>query len=378
MVQNSSAREFYHVGLGKVVATVLQALFYILFAALLDPESYGELSVILALAGTFATVSRFGLNWSIQVYQAKKNSTVSDQIKTLFIITTSAAALILLPIDALAAVMCVGMSFFIMNQQNLLGLRKYKKFMINSMIKSGLFFVIPIVLYFVLEIPGIVLGMAIASFIGSIPLFRDLKIRSFVNLKNYFKVLFQNYLIDLSGLSLMLDKLLIAYLFGLFVVGVYQFNLQILLALGALPGILGSYLISEESSGATHKKISYLVILASIGLAIGVIILSPFLVNEFFPKYSDGILALQILSLTIIPQSVGTIYGSKLLARESTKVGFVSLTSVGTLLILVAVIGSSYGLEGLSLAILFSTIISTVFFYVLYRIKDKQAFPENK
>ena len=366
MTQNNSAKNFSYVGIGRVSGIILQGIFYLLFASLLDPASYGELNVIIALAGTFVVVSRFGLNLSLQVYQAKKKSEIADQIKTLFVITTAIASLILLPIDVFAAVLCVGISFFILNQRNLLGLLQYKKFMINNILRNILFLIIPIILYFILEIPGIVLGMAIASLIGSIPLFTDLKLRSFVGLRNYYKVLIQNYILDLHSLSFMVDKLVISYLFGLFIVGIYQFNLQILLALGVLPSVLGSYLISEESRGAIHNKISSLIILGSVVLAIIVIILSPFFVNEFFPKYSDGIFSLQIIVLTIIPQSINTFLVSKLIGRESTKVGYVSLTYLVSLIALIYFLGNFYGLEGLSLAVLISTMIATIFYYVLY------------
>jgi len=367
MKLDDAFKNFSYVGIGRVFGIILQAIFYLLFASLLEPESYGELNVVIAIAGSFAVVSRFGLNLSLQVYQAKKKSEIADQIKTLFVISTSVAALILLPIDVFAAVLCVGFSFFILNQQNLLGLRQYKKFMINAILRNILFLIIPIILYFIFDIPGIVLGMAIANIIGSIPLFTDLKLRSFGGLRNYYKVLIQNYISDLSQLSLMLDKLVISYLFSMFIVGIYQFNLQVLLALGVLPNVLSSYLISEESSGVSHKKIKSLVILGSVILAIIVIILSPFFVNEFFPKYSDGIFSLQIIVLSIIPRTISTLFWTKLLARESTKVGYVSLTYLASLIILISLLGEFYGLEGLSIAFIFSSIINTIFYYILYR-----------
>ena len=367
MSHNASIKNFSFIGIGKFVSIIVQALFYLFFAAVLEPEKYGELNVILALALTFATVSRFGLNFSLQVQQAKKNIGFSDQINTLFIILTSIAALILVPIDIFAAVLCFGASLFIMNQQNLLGLRQYKKFMINSILKSVLFFIIPILLFFVLDIPGIVLGMAIASLIGSFPFFKDLKLKPLTDIKKHFKVLSQNYIIDLLGLSILVDKLLISHLFGFFIVGIYQFNLQILMAISALPGVLGSYLISEESAGESHRKISYLVVLTSILLAIGVIFLSPFIVNQFFEKYSEGIFALQIMTLSIIPQSIWAIFSAKLFAKESIRIGYISIVNVGIILILMTILGEFYGLVGLSISVLISSIVVALMGYFFNR-----------
>jgi len=367
MAEESSTKNFSYISIGRLIALFLQALFYLLFAKLLEPGLYGELNVALALAGTFATISRFGLGYSLQVSQSKKEYEVSDQIKTLFLVTTSAASLILIPIDVFAAILCFGSSLFLMYQQDLMGLRKYKNFMVSSILKSVLFFVIPILLYFALEIPGIVLGMAIASIIPSLSFFKDFKAKSFSGLKNRYKVLFQNSLIGISGLSVMVDKLLISYLYGFSTVGVYQFNLQVLTALQVLPGVLFLYLISEESTGATHGKINKLVILAAVGIAITVIVISPFLVDMFFPKYVEGVFGLQLMVLTIIPQSLGASFGAKLIARESTKIGYISLLNIGILLFLISVLGDSYGLVGLSLAVLISTSIAVILSYVLYR-----------
>jgi len=365
MNQNNTTKNFSYLGVGRAIGLILQALFYLLFAALLDPELYGQLSVILALGATFATISRFGLNYTLQVYQSKKKLESSYQVKTLFIISTGVAALILLPINVFSAMFCFGLSLFTMYQQDLLGLHQYKKYMINSIVRGVMFFVLPIILYYFLEIPGVVLGMTISSFVVGIPFFKNFKFKSFIELKNHFKVLIQNFLVDVSGLSIIIDKLLISYLFGFFIVGVYQFNLQILMALQALPGILFLYLISEESSGATHRKLGYIIILASVVIALMVIALSPIFVQEFFPKYSEGIFSLQIMVLSIIPQSISSIFYAKLIAKESTKVGFVSLFSVGSVLALITLLGETFGLLGLSLAVLFSAIFTLIFMYFL-------------
>jgi len=374
MKQNSSIKNFSFLGIGRIVTIVLQAFFYLLLAAFLDPEIYGELSVIVALAGTFSVISSFGLNLSLQVYQAKKNSNVSAQITTLFLISTSIASLILLFIDPIAALLCICLSFFSLNQYRLLGLKKYKKFMIFSILKSGTFFIIPISLYFVFDIYGIVLGMAISNFIGSLPVFRNITIKSFFDLKNYYKILINNFGVVASGsLSHTVDKLVIGSLFGFFIVGVYQFNLQVFLALSALPGILGSYLVTEESSGVGHRKLSFYVVLGSILLAVVAIILAPILVPVFFPKYSEGISALQVLVLTIIPISINVIYHSKLIAKESTKIGFELIVKIGSLLLFIVVLGGSFGLIGLSFAVLLSISCTTLFIYLLYQRENRVA-----
>jgi len=368
MEKDSAIRNFSFVGIGKIVTIALQALFYLLFASILGPGNYGQLSVIIALAGTTSTISRLGLNVSLQVYQAKEKSELIQRIKTLFLLSTAIGAIVLLPISIIVSMLCIGLSFFAMTQAEHLGLRKYKQFMISNVLRGGLFFVLPFILYFIMEIPGIVLGFAIANLVSSIPLMKTIKIQSFIPLKSNFKALAQNYLLDSAGsLWFMSDKLIIASFFSLTIVGIYQFNLQVLFALTVLPAILSSYLITEESVGITHGKINRLTIIASIVLVIVSIIASPYFVNSLFSKYSEGIFPLQILLVTIIPLTLSSIFESKLLSMESKKIWLVPTVKTGILFILLVILSQFYELVGMSLAILISSSIGTILGYIFIK-----------
>jgi len=371
MSENTS-KNFSFISIGRIAAVSLQAIFFIVFASLLDPTVYGELNLIIAIAGTAATFSRFGLNQTLQIYRAKNNSVISDQINTLFVITTGITAIILVAINPLSAILCIAMSFFAMNLQNLLGLRRYKQFMLVSILKSALFIVLPIVFYYVLDIPGIVLGMAISHFVASIDYFKKLRIKPFFELKNNYKILINNFGVDSVSFSFLIDKIIIAHMFGVYFVGIYQFNLQIFLALAVLPNILLSFLLTEESMGVSYKKLNFLVIIASIILAVSVIVFAPAGVTKFFPKYSEGILGLQILIISIIPESFQAILNAKLMAQESTKVGLSAIIRISTFLILIAILGHLYGLVGLSLSVLISIIINVLFLLFLSQRKVKQ------
>ena len=216
--------------------------------------------------------------------------------------------------------------------------------------------------------------MAIASFITTIPFVKEIRIKSFFDLKNYQKVLMSNFGVDAAGaLPVYLDKLLIAPLFGFFVVGIYQFNLQILFVLAALPSVLRMFLLTEEASGITHRKMAKLVVLGSVALTALSIVLAPSFVNEFFPKYSEGIPSLQIILLTALPISVGVIFSARLMAKESTKIGYSVFVKVPILLVLLGILGNVYGLIGLSLAYLISTIINTAFLFILYKKMENES-----
>ena len=362
--------KFSFVMIGRMVSAGLQALFYLVFAAVLDPESYGNLSYLIALAGTFSVISRFGLNLSSTVYQAKNDSSLSNSINVLALITTSAASIILLAFDIFAAILCLGMSMFVMNVYNLLGLKEYKKYMRMEIIRGVLLISIPIGFYFIMDISGILLGMAIGYLLCSFHFFRTISFKGKIlqNVKSNFTILLHNFGVDFSTYGpRFVDKLVVFPILGSTTLGIYQLNMQLLFGLEVLPLALHSFLLSEEANGVKHNKIIHLVILTSVIIAILAIFIGPFFIGEFFPKYSEGITSLQILIISIIPLTISAIIAAKLQAKESTIVGYSALVRVGSLLILIAVLGSVFDLIGLAISVLFSSIFYSIFLYIMLR-----------
>ena len=222
-------RNISFVTIGNAVSTGLQAIFYLAIATILEPELFGEMSYLIAIAGTFSLFSRFGLNQSVTVYQAKKNATLSNQINVLAAITSGGASIVLLFINEYAAILCLGLSFFIMNQHNIWGLKKYKRGMFYAITKALLILAVSIPLFYVFEIPGILIGLAISNFIASFDFMKSFrKIQSFNLVKQNFNVIIHNFGVDVSSnLPRIVDKMLIAPLFGFFFVGIYQFQMKI-------------------------------------------------------------------------------------------------------------------------------------------------------
>ncbi len=361
---------FFLVSSGRIISSGLQAVFYIIFAIILSPEEYGNLSYLIAIAGVASIVSRFGLTHSVVIFQAKSDYSTVNQINLLVLITTSIAAIILIPIDIFAAFLTLSSSVFLMYIHNLLGLKNYKKYVSWNLFKGTLIVIIPIIGYYLFQLEGVLFGMAIAYLISSLPFFQNLSFeKNFIqNIKTNFKIFLHNFGVDAStNLVKFIDKLVIAPIAGFAILGIYQLNLQILIGLEILPIALHSYLLSEESSGIKHRKTITMVILFSILLVISIIFLSPFLIPEFFPQYEDGIQSLQILVISLIPLTISSILNAKLQARNSTKVGFSAIIRIGSLIILLLILGSQYGLLGLSYSVLFSTILNTMFLIYIFK-----------
>ena len=359
--------------LNRLITVGLNAIFWLLAANLLEPKDYGEIGFLIALAGLFYLISGFGASQSIVVFRAKKDET-ADAINLLMLISTSSASLLLILFSKEAALFCLGYSFFVLIQVNLLGLKKYKAFFYNGLIKGSLTISLPFLFYFFLDTTGLIAGLAFANLLSVGYYIKSLKFSQvyFYKIKENFKVLLNNFAAELSnGLPRVVDKVLIAPLFGLFIIGIYQLNSQILFGLEVFPLALQLYLLSEESSGVRHRKlIKYFITIICL-ITIVAILFVPYVINELFQNYREGIVSLQILLVSLIPLSISYVFQSKLQARKSTTIGYSLVIRIGSLAILIIVLGNYLGLVGLSLAFLISTILNSLYLYSIYRKLNK-------
>ena len=372
MEKPGSFKNFSFIAFSRVIGGGLQAAFYFIFAAILSPTQYGELSYYIGIAVTLSIFFRFGFPHSISVFIGKNEENLSNQINSLAFILSVCASIVLLFFNYYVAFLTLGISFFIMNQFNLLGLKKYKRHFFIALLKGLGILIIPVILYFVLDLSGILLGMAIGHIIASIDYIKSIKlIKNFSLLRSKFPVLLHNFGIDASSnLTRSIDKIIIFPILDLSLIGIYSLNLQLLFGLEMLPLALHSFLLSEESSGNSTKKLQILVVFLSILITIIAILLSPFLITQFFPEYSEGIPSLQIMIISLIPLTFAAIFSAKLQSRESTKIGYSALIRIGSLIIFILTIGSWFELLGLSLSVLFSASLYSLFLFYLY-LKNK-------
>ena len=86
------------------------------------------------------------------------------------------------------------------------------------------------------------------------------------------------------------------------------------------------------------------------------------LLPSFFPQFIETTIAIQILSIAIIPATIGTFYESKLLSLEKGKFPIISKT-LGIIIIISGflILGPIFGMTGLATTIVISSIIQTIF-----------------
>ena len=374
-MKTDSLKNFSYVAIGRSVGAGLQGIFYLLFAILLSPDVYGQMSYLIAIAGTFSIVSRFGLPFSATVTLAKKNQGIANQLNVLLQIKTGAASAVLLFINIYAALLCLALSFFVMTQHNLLGIKEYKKFGWNVILKGILIIIIPVSLYFVFDLSGIILGMAIGNLLVSLNWLKSLQrqVFSFKDIKRNYKILIHNFGLDSSlNLPRVVDKIVIVPLVGFAMTGIYQFNLQILFVMEILPNAIHAFLLSEMSQENKNKKPIYFAIISAGLLSLLVIILAPFVIELFFSKFQEGVLGLQIMAISLVPLTISAIFSARLQAMESTKIGYSAIVRIGSLLSLIVFLAEPYGFLGLGLAVLISILLNTVFITILYYKLEKR------
>jgi len=110
----------------------------------------------------------------------------------------------------------------------------------------------------------------------------------------------------------------------------------------------------------------YLAVIGAGLLTLLVIFTSPTVVDSLFPKFQEGIFALQIMVIAMIPLTISAILNAKLQAKESTKIGYAAIVRIGSLLGFIIILGEQYGLVGLSLSVVFSTLLNAAFLSILY------------
>ena len=89
------------------------------------------------------------------------------------------------------------------------------------------------------------------------------------------------------------------------------------------------------------------------------------IIPVLFPKFIDTTIAIQIVSIVVIPATIGVFYESKLLALEKGKFPIIA-KSMGIIALVSGflTLGPIYGMIGLAVSFVISSILQTVFIII--------------
>jgi O-antigen/teichoic acid export membrane protein len=365
------------IGLGDIVGVAISSIFWFYLASVIEPHEYGEIHFFLSMAAIASSIALFGTQESITVLTAKGHK-IQSGLNIISLGISSITSLFLIIFFQRIDVGIIVFAFVIntLSIGDLLGKKQFFKYSQYNILQKSLTLVLGIGFFYAFGPSGIIYALAISYsiyLIRIIKTFQEVPI-NFKLIKEKSNFLSHNYMMHLAGnFGSQVDKIIVVPLFGSAVLGNYSLALQVITVFTVFTTIVFKFLLTQESSGMQNRALSIIVIIISIIISLAGIFLSPLLIPNFFPKYVDAGVAIQIMSLSIIPITITTIYTSRLLSKEKSKFVLIG-TSLGvvTLVSGIIILGSMYGTMGISISFVLSTIVESIYL-VLMMIKFKRS-----
>jgi len=360
------------IGFADIVGSAISGLFWLYIASQLNPDVYGEIIYFISIAGLAQLVSLVGSSNALTVYTAKNVKIQS----TLFLISILAAAISLVIITIFlnrldAGLLAVGFIVFSLVNSVILGKKLFVKYAKLILSQKILTLILGLGLYFVFDVYGIIYGLAL-SYIPHLVIF----VKEFSRTKIDFALLkprkgfiINNYVMSLTaGLGGTIDKLIIAPVLGLALLGNYSLALQMFTIMMMFSAVVYKYLLPSDASGESNKKIRQIALVISIIITILGVTVLPNVIDWLFPKYVDATHAIQIMSLGVVPGTIAILYSSKFLGMEKSKFVMIpKLVSLGVLIGGFLYFGPIYGTIGLAWIIVTISAWEAIFLFTMDR-----------
>jgi O-antigen/teichoic acid export membrane protein len=359
-------KEILSLSVGDYGGAIIVSAFWFLLAFLISPEEYGEIHYFIGIAGLAFSISLLTTQETIVVYTAKNVKLAP----TLFLISLIAGGIAAVVITALFS--RVDSSFlllgFIVNDLAIgyiVGKKLFTKYPKYFLLQKSLTFVLGISFFYLFGIEGIIFAIALSygHFLFIIAkVFRKSSI-DFSLLKKHRGFIGNNYFMNVSGaVRSHIDKIIIVPLIGFEILGNYALALQIYAVLMIFSNIIYRYALPHDASGTNTRKIKLIGLSYAVGVSMLGFTILPMIVPQIFEKFNDIGPAIQIISLAIIPTTIGLFYTSQILGREKSSVILASriLGSISIIAMLV-VLAPLYGMVGAASAFVLSALVGCVF-----------------
>jgi O-antigen/teichoic acid export membrane protein len=363
-------KDLTSLGIANILSSAISGIFWIYLATVIDTDSYGEIGYYITIASVAAVISSLGASNFMTVYTAKgqdlkKPLTILIGISS--IVTSLVLFLILFNLGV--SIYILGYAIFSLFISELLGKKLYVKFAKITVIQRALMVGLAFSLFYVLGSDGVIVGISL-SFIPFVIIFLisiKNKKNDFSNLKNKKSFLMNNYVLDLSRtFSGSLDKIIIAPIFGFAILGNYYLGMQIFSILLILPSVVFYYILPQDASGINHVKLKKILVSLSVFIAIVSVLLAPYIIPYLFPKFTDAIQIIQILSIGLIPATINLIFISEFLGAEKSKIivygsGVAIIIQIPSIFVL----GDLIGVNGLAIASVLAGGGEAIFLFVI-------------
>ena len=364
-------RSITTIGSSNIIGTAITSVFWISIAGLIGTDSYGELSYFLAIIGISSVIATIGGGYTMQVYTAK-GVKIAPSLYFLGIIASTITAIVLFVIfeNFGVSISVIGIVAFNFILFEILGKKLYKKYFKIFVVHKILFVILAFALYSAFGPEGILIGYGV-----SMLLFSQIIYKSFKNnkvelsiVRERIKFLTHNYIADLSGTARNhIDKLIIAPLLGFAFLGNYFLGLQVLALMLIIPGIVFKYTLPEDSSGESTGKIKILTVIVSFFIMLLGIFVAPLVIPIVLPEYAATIDLIPILSLVIIPRTIGVMLTSSFLGKENSKYVVIgNIITFGVLVVSLFPLAELFEITGVAIAYVIAFSTSTAYMVAKY------------
>ena len=359
------------IGATDIIATAISSVLWFILPSFLSSEEYGQIHYVLAIAGIAYTFCMIGNRDVITIFTSKSynlNSTLY-----FFSLISSFVAIIIVffmfKIDSGIIILA-----FVMNDLGLgylLGKKSFKKYPFYIITQKSLALILCLTFYFIFGPVGILYGLALSYSHFSLLIyqgFKESKI-NLLSLKSHGGFLLNNYILNMVGaLKSNLDKFLIVPILGFSALGNYALAMQAFAVFIMSSGIIYKYVLAQDSRGISSRKIKQLNVLLSVGIAAFGFFVAPIIISTIFPEYEDALIVIQIMSISVIPATIGQMLMSKFLGQEKSR--FVLIGRIIQLSLMISgilILGTIYELVGVSIAYLLSSSGQAIFFLFVSR-----------
>ena len=366
MDSKKGINDLLSLGSSLFISQIILGLFWIYLASILSKSEYGELGFFMSIVNVAAVVSVLGLGTTVVVYEVKKENIFPASF-IVVLITSSITALVtfLLYQNFAVSIFAMGLAVFTFLIHGINSQKRYGTLSLYRILRAVASITFALILYQYIGITGIILGFFIATLfiVKEIYILLNGRKIEFSALRKKIAFTTRSFF---TGLALIFfywgDKAIIGFIFGFTMLASYQLAGQFLLLLEGIPRSIMVYLVPQESEGRKNKKIKIFAITISIFIALVSIVVMPYAVTAILPVYEDAILPIQILSLSVIPLTISAIQNSKFLGRGNSKVVLIgSIIQSALYLILIVLLGTPYGLEGIAIGLLIAAVVRTIF-----------------
>tara|TARA_B100001245_G_scaffold11323_1_gene7796 strand:- start:581 stop:1765 length:1185 start_codon:yes stop_codon:yes gene_type:complete len=352
------------IGSADLIGGAISAIFWLVIASLLLVEEYGEISYFVAIA-SLGICCVVGSSDTLMVFSTK-NQKIVPTLLLLTLIFTMIASLIAFVIIQRFEIIFLIFSFIVFQVSItlLLGKRLYAKYSKFLLTQKILQFAIGIGLYFLLGVNGVLIGIALSNF-ALIPIFykelRNFKIDLSL-LKPKKEFIINNHIIyAISVFRRDIDKIIVVPILGFTVLGNFALTLQFYAIMMIFSSVAFKYLLPRDVSGEKNIQLKIFLILLSVVITLSGIFFSPFFIENFFTKFSESIIPIQIASLSVISTTISVILYSKILALEKSRFLMIANSvQLCAILIGTVILGILYGIIGVTIAFVLGNTVHTI------------------